>query len=403
MTRLAIVASHPIQYQAPLFRELARRIDCHVFFAHRATPAEQARAGFDAAFDWDVDLLSGYESAFLRNVSARPGVDRFAGCDTPEIGARLAAGRFGAALVMGWHLKSFIQTVWAARRLGLPAMARGDSQLGTPRSALKRMTKDVVYPTALRAFGAALYVGQRSRAYYEHYGYPGERLFFSPHCVDTEWFAARATAEARAETRRRAGIPEGAPVVLFAGKLMALKRPLDILEALGLEAFGMEALGRGSGESRPVHVLVAGSGELEAALRQRAEELAIPLHLLGFQNQSEMPAAYAAADVLVLPSASETWGLVANEALACGVPIVVSDACGCAPDLAADGAAGRVFPVGDASALACAIGDVLARPPSRAAIWRKSNAHGLAAAAAGVEAAFAAVAGASLWTGVPAA
>ena len=106
---LAIIASHPIQYHAPLFRELARRLDLTVFYAHRASPMDQARAGFGVGFDWDVDLLSGYEHVFLRNAAKRPGLDRFRSCDTPQIAARLAEGRFDAVLVMGWQLKAYFR------------------------------------------------------------------------------------------------------------------------------------------------------------------------------------------------------------------------------------------------------------------------------------------------------
>jgi glycosyltransferase involved in cell wall biosynthesis len=107
--------------------------------------------------------------------------------------------------------------------------------------------------------------------------------------------------------------------------------------------------------------------------------------MLGFRNQSEMPAAYAAADALVLPSdGRETWGLVANEALACGKPIVVSDAAGCAPDLAADGAAGRVFAAGDVESLAAALSDVMDHPPAAAAIAAKSAVYSVGAAADGI-------------------
>jgi Glycosyl transferases group 1 len=138
----------------------------------------------------------------------------------------------------------------------------------------------------------------------------------------------------------------------------------------------------------PAEVLVAGSGPLEADMREAAQEAKVPLHLLGFCNQTEMPAAYAAADLLVLPSTGrETWGLVANEALACGKPIVVSDAAGCAQDLATDGLAGRVFRCGDTAALASALADVLRAPPSPEAIRARSDSHGLPAAANGIEAA----------------
>ena len=129
--RLAIVASHAIQYQAPLFRELASRLDLCVFFAHLASEVDQAKAGFGIGFDWDVDLLSGYEHVFLANVSRKPGLDRFMGCDTPEIRSQISTGRFDAVLVQGWHLKSYIQAMAAAKRQGLPLLVRGDSHLET--------------------------------------------------------------------------------------------------------------------------------------------------------------------------------------------------------------------------------------------------------------------------------
>ena len=110
----------------------------------------------------------------------------------------------------------------------------------------------------------------------------------------------------------------------------------------------------------------------------------MPTHLLGFQNQSALPAVYRAADVLVLPSdATETWGLVANEALACRTPVVVSQACGCAPDLARAGA-GASFPAGDVSALARALAGVLSRPRDLAAMQNLNAAYSPRATSEGI-------------------
>ncbi len=378
MTRLAILTSHAVQYYSPLFRELAKSLDLKVFFAHRATPEDQARAGFGKTFEWDVDLTEGFEHAFLANISIRPGTDHYGGCDTPEIAMRLQDGRFDALLMTGWQLKSFAQGLRAAKRLKLPIIVRGDSHLETPRNLVKRMAKEIAYPLFLRQFDAACFVGKRSRAYYRHYHYPERRLFSSPHCVDSTWFGERATAEARATLRQQHGIPQEARLVLFAGKLVPFKRPLDLVPALvKLRENGLDA-----------RLLVAGSGELEEALRFRAVEFDLPLYLLGFLNQSEMPAAYAAADVLALPSdARETWGLVCNEALACGTPIVISDQVGCAPDLA-DGAVGLSYAMGDTAACAQSVQRLLTSPPTRSAIASLSSDFNLQAGAGGIREAF---------------
>lgn len=372
--RLAYITSHPIQYYAPLFRALAERLDLVVYFAHRATASDQAKAGFGVEFEWDVRLLSGYAHKFLRNVATQPALD-FYGSDTPEIGECLREGRFDTVLVQGWYLKSFLQAIFAAKRQRVPLLVRGDSHLGTPRSLLKLAAKSVAFPIFLRLFDAALYVGERSCTYWRSYGYPASRLFFSPHCVDATWFASRATTQARTELRARLGIGSEAKVVVFAGKLIPFKRPLDVVGALGL----LRA------EGRDIRLLVAGAGPLEGEMYAAARSSGVPIHLLGFCNQTAMPKAYAAADILVLPSsARETWGLVANEALACGLPVVISDAVGSAPDLAADGTAGRVFPVGNLRALAHAMSDLLNSPPSPSAIAAKSGAFSLERAAEGI-------------------
>src|SRR5712691_13444340 len=114
--RLGVLTSHPIQYQAPWFRELANATDLHVFFAHRQTAAEQA--GFGAAFDWDLDLLAGYPHTFLRNVAQNPSVNHFFGCNTPEIREIIGTKRFDAFIVTGWSLKSYWQAIRACRRAG---------------------------------------------------------------------------------------------------------------------------------------------------------------------------------------------------------------------------------------------------------------------------------------------
>jgi glycosyltransferase involved in cell wall biosynthesis len=166
--------------------------------------------------------------------------------------------------------------------------------------------------------------------------------------------------------------------VLFAGKLVPFKRPLDLVAAAAL-------LRR---SSVPVHVMIAGAGALEGEIARKATQAGIPLSMLGFCNQSEMPAVYSAADVLVLPSdGRETWGLVANEALACGRPVILSDACGAAADLVLDGAVGAAFAVGNVPELAAAIRGILDRPPAPEAIAARSRAFSVAAAADGISSA----------------
>jgi glycosyltransferase involved in cell wall biosynthesis len=373
--RIGFLISHPIQYLAPLFRELAKQCDLTVFYAHRQTAEQQARAGFGVAFDWDVDLLSGYHSRFLRNVARAPSTDRFFGCSTPEIATEIAAGGFDGFVVPGWALLTYWQAVRACRRAGVPVFARGDSQLMGPRSSAVRLAKAVAFRGILRQFDGFLYVGQRNRDYLLHYGAPAGRLFFSPHCVDNDAF--RTASDTVRQQAAASADPSQLRRILFVGKLMERKRPFDVLRAVAqLRARGCL-----------VEVAFAGSGELQGALAETAAAADVPVRFFGFVNQSELPGIYASADVTVLPSdGRETWGLVVNEAMACGVPAVVSDAVGCGPDLVQAGVTGETFPLGDVAALAGAIETVLSldRDRTRHALAARMQTYSPERAARGI-------------------
>ena len=437
--RLGVLASHPIQYQAPWFRALAKALELQVFFCHRQSAGEQGKAGFGVAFDWDVDLLAGYQNRFVKNVSTRPGVNRFSGCDTPEIGEiisgmrdaesekqmhltpalspeRRGSGainsqlstlnsftRFDAFIVFGWHLKAYWQAARACRRAGVPVLVRGDSQLHTPRSFLKRWAKEILYRPLLRQFDGFLVVGKRNREYLAHYGVPERKLFFAPHFVDNEWFGGKAeiARKQKAEIRKEWGADEQTLVALFVGKFQAIKRPRDLLRALAVMDINREGRvtrvpnnsARDSCNSslRNVMAVFVGSGELEKVLRAEATALGVRAHFAGFKNQSELPRYYAAADVLVLPSENETWGLVVNEAMACGLPAIVSEAVGCAPDLIEPERTGFTFPVGDVERLAGCLSTLELRRRAghdfSVALREKAAAYSVEAAVAGTLAA----------------
>jgi len=382
MPRLAIVASHPIQYQAPWFRALAREVDVHVFYAHQQDARGQAAAGFGQEFEWDLPLLDGYSHEWLPNVSPAPGVETYAGCDTPAIAARLSQGGFDACLVNGWYLKTYLQAIRACLAMKLPVLMRGDSHLAMPRRRWITIAKYLPYRYMLTRVAAHLYVGRANREYLEHYGVKRERLFFAPHFVDNARFSTTAEAARRdgrvRATRAGLGVDRGATVFVFAGKLIERKRPFDFIEAVA----GLSSAGE------PVHGLVVGSGPLEFALRTRVRKLGAPVTFVGFQNQTSIPAYYAAGDCLVLPSdGRETWGLVANEAMACGLPIITSHLAGCARDLAV-GDAGMTFPMGDVASLSAAMRDVLRRkregdPPMASAALERIRQYSCEAAVQG--------------------
>lgn len=356
IVRLIAVATHPVQYQAPYFRALAAvpEIDLHVFYAVIPTAEEQG-VGFERSFEWDVQLLDGYSWSVLEGVQHRRDISSgFSALAVPGIRAQLQATGPDALFVPGWQSKVLMQAARAAKAIRVPSLLRGDSNDLRPRPLWVR----IAHRWYFRRFAAILAVGRANRRLYERAGVSTERIFSVPHVVDNDRFvqAARELRPRRAELRRSWSIEGGTFCVLFAGKLQPKKRPGDLLEALELAR-------KDHGDLR---LLVVGSGELESELRIRARERRLPVTFAGFLNQSEIPAAYVSADALVLPSdAGETWGLVVNEAMASGLPAVVSDRVGCREDLVSDGETGFSFPLGDTRALAACL-TTLAKDPIRA-------------------------------------
>jgi glycosyltransferase involved in cell wall biosynthesis len=367
VTRLGVVSTHPIQYQVPWFGALAADplLDLHVGYGYLPDARAQG-VGFGTAFEWDLPLLDGYRSTELARRNAQPQLSTFLGIRLRNVADWLHAQRFDALVVTGWNSYALVQAALAARRLGLPLLVRGDSNDLRRRSLPARL----FHRTFLRFFDAFLVVGKSNRRFYRRSSVPESKLFDCPHFVDNERLA-RQHAEAlprRAERRYGWGIPADAVCALFAGKLVEVKNLPELFAALRLAVARTPRL----------HLLVAGEGPLGGELRATATRERLPVTFAGFLNQSEIPAAYAAADFLVLPSHSETWGLVVNEAMACGLPAIVSDGVGCAEDLVEPGVTGFVYRAGSAEELAARLVAMTGDDEARRAMGERARQRVLA-------------------------
>ena len=359
--RLTAVLTHPIQYYAPWFRHLhanAPELALTVVHATQPTP-EQQGVGFDHAFQWDVPLTDGFRSITVR--AAKPG-DRidsshFTGLDVPEIGRAIKATTPDVALITGWYSSTLVRALLACRRLGVPTLYRGDSNLLSGPRGWTRPLWVLKTRILLRQFDGFLTPGIRVTEFLRWFGVPDHRIYRVPHAVDNQMFATAAAPyqvpDARAAARRRWGLDPDAFVVLFVGRLVPSKRPVHLVRAVAGLAHGAA-------------LMVVGSGPLEAEVRAEAARLGVPLTMAGFMNQGGLGEPYAIADCLALPSdSSETWGLVVNEALATGLPCVVSEAVGCGPDLIRDGETGYVCPLDDIEALTMTLARVRRRTDER--------------------------------------
>jgi glycosyltransferase involved in cell wall biosynthesis len=367
--KVGIVTSHPIQYQVPLFRAIANQpgIDLTVFFgSNHGIASGKIDQGFGKAFAWDISLLDGYKHIFLNN--SKPGMEvsdwRL---DGPDMKTYFSSERYDAVLVFGWSKLLFWQAMWWARKYSIPLILRGESNLKHAQSWYVKAAKKVLFPLLFKQFRAFLSIGTLNAELYRHFGVPDESIFLAPYCVDNDFFSERAAAQTvnARQLRRDLGIRDDDTVFLFTAKFIDRKRPLDLIAAATKNRV----------DSRS-HVILVGDGALMDACRNEiAANKLTNVHLVGFKNQTELPAFYAAADVLVLPSEYETWGLVVNEAMACGLPCIVSDTCGAAADLILEGKTGFTYPMGDVARLAELIKLMVENKEDRLAMGRYSAAN----------------------------
>jgi glycosyltransferase involved in cell wall biosynthesis len=342
--RVAHLVSHPVQYLAPIYREISRspHIDFTVYFYSDSSLGKHFDAEFGREFEWSTPLLGGYKHRLLPSSKGKSINDVFAWPNW-DLLAEVARQKYDVIWINSYIGANAVLARAAAFVSGTPVFFRDDTNMLTPRPLWKRILKKVLLRNFLRGTWA-LYVGEQSRRYWESYGIPTARLFFAPHCVDNEFWSskARELIPKRDQMRKSFGIDDDAPVVLFCGKFIPKKQPLKLLEAYSQVR-----------KEFPCWLLMVGDGQLRAEVERQIRECGITsVGLPGFLNQDELPAAYAAADIFVLPSAfNETWGLVVNEAMNFGLPIVVSDQVGCSMDLVKEGWNGFSFAHDDAAQL----------------------------------------------------
>jgi len=355
--KLVIITTHPIQYMAPWFRALAREqsLELEVIFFRELNSVQQG-VGFGQAFQWDVPLRQGYSSRVLGVPARLKAVPKLLMC------LRRAVREIGpdTVLITGWNEPGLLAAYPLMRLLGVLVILRGESNTLRPRTSSVKLFHRIL----LSFVSAVVVIGKVNYQFYRDNGVAEDKLFPGAYFVESERMIEMAGAHAadRELMRSEYGFAGDDFVFVFVGKHVAFKRPMLLVEA--------SAMLRQKGW--PVRLLFAGSGELTDTLKQRASGLNVPAHFTGFLNQTEMWKAYVPADAFVLPSTNgETWGLVTNEAMLFGLPVIVSDQVGCGPDLVLEDETGYIF-TGEAEGLAEAM-ERLLKNRNRAAAMGKAG------------------------------
>lgn len=328
MKKLAIVTSHPIQYNAPWFRLLAERgaVTPRVFYTwEQSNSGGQYDPEFRKKIAWDIPLLEGYDYRWVRNISKDPGTHHFKGLINPDLNKEIMEWGPDAILVFGWSFHSHLRCLRFFHGK-IPVLFRGDSTLLDERPGIKRQLRRLFLKWVYRHVDKALYVGKNNKEYFLKHGLREDQLLLAPHAVDNRRFCEPDAEYGKEAALLRSSLDIGPTdlVLLYAGKLYPIKNPFFLLE-----------IAKRVSDPR-LKIVFVGNGILEGELKQAASQDA-RIRFIEFQNQSKMPVVYRVGDIFVLPSHSETWGLGANEAMASGCALMLSNKVGGAIDLIAEG------------------------------------------------------------------
>lgn len=276
-------------------------------------------------------------------------------------GRILDAPRPALVHTAGWGEKACRAAIAFAHGAKIPVVVDHDTWTDAA-SGLARLAKTVILPRRLAKITHFASGGQRQAAFLKHYGVPAKKITLANMTVDVlkiQRYLAENPNAGRA-FRRRYGLPENARVLLFLGRLVPRKGLAVLLECWRELTANYDDL----------HLVIAGEGPLMEQVKGTSHAR---IHCTGRLSGDEVWDAYAAAHVFVAPSLWEPWGLTINEAMAAGVPVVMSDAFGCIGDLALADQTVCIARAGDAHDLRACLEKVLRDDDFRQRLQRRAT------------------------------
>lgn len=327
MKKVAFLISHPIQYYSPFFKELSKHINLTVLYCSNETVSKFKDKEFQKKIQWDTNLLDGYDYIFLKNNSPISSI-----FNPPlgliNLGIKKEIQKYDAIIIHGWHYITNMLAIRYAKKYNIPYYIHSENPYNQEikQTFIKRLIKKIILKPIFKQATGFFAIGTQNKRFYELYGVPKNKIHFTPYAVDNFQFKKTKIKPKRWPTGK---------VLLFVGKLIPKKRPFDVLKAY-------EKLNKANAS-----LVFVGTGKLKPLLEKYTTQKNITnVYFYGFVNQKELKQFYSHSDIFILPSQSkETWGLVINEAMNFGLPIIASDTVGCAIDLVKNN--GFIYPVGD--------------------------------------------------------
>jgi glycosyltransferase involved in cell wall biosynthesis len=352
--RLVITTEIISPYRIPVFNALAEHpgVDLHLIFLAETDPSmrrwkvykEEIRFSYEVLPHWRR-RVAGYNLLLNRGMGSALERAR------PDVIVCGGYGYLASWQVLGW-----------ARRPQRPVFLWSESNQQDQRRGMPHV--ELLKRRFIGACSGFVVPGKSAAAYVATFGVPRQRIFVAPNAVDNAFFSQEASAarSRAADMRRQFGLPDR--YFLYVGRLISSKGVFDLLDAYSRLAPDLRARSE---------LLFVGDGVEQADLESRAAAIHPgAVRFAGFAHREQLAVYYALAEAFVFPTHTDPWGLVVNEAMACGIPIVASDAGGCVVDLVQDGWNGYVVPSRASEKLAEALAKIASSPDLSATMGARS-------------------------------
>lgn len=337
--KIAFVSEIPTPYRVPVYRQLSQETNfqCRFFFCSQVQ-ADRA---------WPVDDFHSLDKVVLRGWQfQRKGKNTLTTYINPEIMSLIRRGNFDLAVIGGWHQPTMVMAILACLSKGIPFVLHSESHARKPRAWWRRALRRFYPGCLIRRAAGYLVTGSLAADYVAAFGAKRENVFIFPNTVDT----AASIKEARRLAKKKNYLHEelklpGRYNLIFVGRLVQVKGIETLLQAFERVADKLPEWG----------LLIVGDGPLRHRLSSyqlRHQALKDRIVTLPYVDPKELIRYYVASDLFVLPSLDEPWGVVVNEAMACGLPVILSTHVGAAADLLKEGENGYSHPPEDVNALA---------------------------------------------------
>lgn len=342
--KVLFVCGHPVQYMSPLLQRMALhpQLDTSTVYCRLRGAKPGVDPEFGTKIQWDIPLLDGYPWVEIPNKGTDS--EGFWGLYNPGLWKYVREGNFDVVFCFTGYIRASFWIAYFASKFSRSAFIFGtDATTLTPldRRMWKRRVKRFFWPLLYRLASQVIAPSFGTRDLLRSLGIPDERIALIPYVVDNDWWQAKSARVDREAVRASWGASPETAVVLFCAKLQPWKRPLDLLQAFAKANVANSLL------------LFAGDGPLKEELQAETTRLGLDdrVRFLGFVNQTQLPALYTSADVLVLPSEYDAFGVVVNEAILCGCPVIASNSVGAGRDLIAPVDPSFIYPCGNVDAL----------------------------------------------------